>query len=111
MGIPASMVTKCFKICGLNLNLDGSKDHEWCEHNFGKDYRQLLTYQREAREKVHDEELHPLQLPPVPIDGRASNSISEAAKKIQEVALKNPRGGYETTDDQDIDIEESDIVD
>ena len=87
------MVTKSLKVCGLTLNLDGSENHEWCEHNFGKDYRQLLTEQREAWKKVNDQKLPPLQLPLVPTDGRASNSISEAAKKIQKVALKNPPRG------------------
>ena len=54
--------------------------------------------QGEAWEKVHDQELPPVQLPLVPTDGRVSNSISEAANKIQEVVLKNPRGADETTD-------------
>ena len=38
---PASMLTKCLRVCGLTLNLDGGEDHEWCEHNFGKGYRRL----------------------------------------------------------------------
>ena len=105
------MVTKRFKVRGLTLNLDGSEDHEWCEHNFGKDYRQLLAEQRETWEKAHAPELPLLQLPLVPTDGRASNSISEATKKVQEVALKYPREGDETTGDEDTDIEESGFLD
>ena len=47
---------------------------------------------REAWEKVNDLEYPPLQFPLVPTDGRASTSISEAAKKMQEIALKIPVG-------------------
>lgn len=57
---------KCFKLCGLTLNLDGSGDHAWCENTFGINYRELLAEQREVWQNAHVHQLPPLKLPDIP---------------------------------------------
>ncbi|CAB1109014.1 unnamed protein product [Ectocarpus sp. CCAP 1310/34] len=42
--ITPETVKTCFKICGLTLAPDGSKDHAWCLHNSGDGYRELCWY-------------------------------------------------------------------
>ena len=86
------MVTKSLKVCGLTLNLDGSENHEWCEHNFGKDYRQLLTEQREAWKKVNDQKLPPLQLPLVPtvLKNRCALPRYSTLNSIQSATIIRP---------------------
>lgn len=111
------MVKICFRVCGLRLNLDGSEDHEWCEHTLSKDYRNLLTEQRAAWEKAHGNMLSPLQLLVVPDKVSTSNPITDAANQVAHKMLKNPTGGYESIDDgdsdsdSDCDIEGHDMVD
>lgn len=85
-----------FKICGLTRALDGSQNHTWCMHNFGKGCRELLQKQRVQWEKAHPGvSLPSLQLPGVP-DGESigTNPITAVKKEVEERLLP-PAGGEE----------------
>ena len=65
--ITPDTVKTCFKICGIILALDGSEDHDWCRHNFGEGYREVLQQQRVELETAHPGvSLPPLRLPAMP---------------------------------------------
>ena len=70
------VIRQCFKVCGLTLNLDGSKDHAWCLHTLGRNYRELLADQRQVWENAHGLELPPLQLLDLPAAADATNVVS-----------------------------------
>ncbi|CAB1115406.1 unnamed protein product [Ectocarpus sp. CCAP 1310/34] len=81
--VTSETVKTCFKICGLTLALDGNKNHAWCKHNFGEDYRDLLEEQHAVWLAEHpDVTLPPLKLPKVP-RGVDPNPITAAQKEVE----------------------------
>lgn len=100
-------------ICELSLNLGGSKDHEWCEHMSGKDYRTILAKQGAEQEDVHRITLESLQLPVIQGNRQNTNSITNVSKYVSEKLANNPKGGDESTDDENdgSDIQAFNIMD
>ena len=96
--ITADTVKTCFKICGLTLALDGSEDHDWCVHNFGAGYRELLQQQRVEWEEAHPGvSLPPLRLPDKPAgDAAKENLITPAQEEVDATLL--PTGEVEDSD-------------